>query len=490
VKTLTAGEMLQKAAAGKGKAMKALFVVNAYAADEFRRQLVGAGFDTGKTVEFEENDVHVFTKEELTTLLEKAQLCISKKAPSHTQNVEWVWLKAMPRLPQRVLDRMGVPNLEAFSGAGIEVDERACGGSGSAYRFIISSMLYPLLKRPIKFTVPHGDRADYYPDGPFQIYIWSAPEGSGTRRGGDRIPERVWGIETLCRDASFIPMEGRNPAGVVIYDGDYAVAELLPNALYVHHDLVHYDKEEELELFVELLKHCRALLTGPEAFKKYIKEQEERRLEAERNAFPLLIERSVAKRATRQKNAIEAAQRIAATKKAEYFEAERMLFAERQTLLDPEVMKARFLAEYEKLSSGQVELIEGVTFNPRDDSSITLHTGEILVDHPHKGTTHLIGKCDATFNLETGSVRIINRDRPYKSAGGSTVHTPHVFDERGTNVCLGNIGQELVAYIAHYELEAAAVLTVAFLQSCSGSSGYTERLSHFPVVDKKQRKAA
>ena len=498
VKALTAAEILQEACDGNDKAMKALFIISAYHADNFYDRLQKAGFDLDKMkgVRLEGNTVYVFTQDELSSLLKKANLCVSKKMPSKTQNVEWIWLDAIPKLPQNVLNYTGVPDVNAFSRADIEVQDIG-NDDGLAYKFIIATMLYPLLKRPIVFSVPHAHTKEYRPDGPFNIYIWSTPTGGSGRR--DRQPpECVWGIGIPCRDNAYVPETKRGPiqfggteyAGVVIYDGTYAVAELFPNALYVHHDLVNNYEPEELELFAELLHRCRRILKGPKAFEKYRQEAERVRLEAERNAFPLLVERSVEKRAHRQKNAVETAERFAAEKKREYFEAERTLFAERQTLLDPKIAKAHFLAEYEKLQSGKVEMIEGMTFNPSDtESTITLHTGEITIDHPRDGTTRLIGRCDAMYNLETGNVRIVNRDRTFKS-DGNIFHTPHVFEEGGRNVCLGNIRSELVAYIAHYELEAAAVLTVAFLQSVRDDKSYLTYLELFPVIDKKNHTTA
>ncbi|MDO8408058.1 MAG: hypothetical protein Q7S95_02375 [bacterium] len=484
---LTAQDILRKAVARGTRATTPLFVLNYFASGEYHRKLRQAGFDTTRTLEFEHNDVYVFTKEELDSLLKKAGLCVSKKAPSRTKGVEWVWLCAVPDLPRSVLARMG-DTLDLSGLRYVNIGEWRGDGKSSDYAYITAAMLYPLLKRPIQFSVPHGITMKYRPDGPFQVYIWSSPGDEKEKQP----PARIWGIRTGCRDRAFVPAQGGGRTrpgdtmrtGIAICDGRYAVAELFPNALYVHHDLVHEGIPEELELYAELLKRCQLLLTGPEAFAVYLERAEKERIEAEKMAFPLLVERSVEKRAERHKNAVEAAERAVAEKKHEYFDAERKLFAERQALLDPEVMKVRFLAEYEKLATGKVELIKGITFDPTDGDTITLHTGEITIDHPRDGTTRLIGGCDVTYNLETGEVvSIVNRDRQPR-ADEMTYHTPHVFRENGRNVCLGNIGGELAAYIAHYEIEAAAVLTVAFLQSVRDDERYLRYLEYFPVIKK------
>ena len=486
-KTLRAVEILKRALAKLTKPTKPLVVLNVYAAELDYRHLTRVGLDIEEPVRFENNDVHVFTLDELQLLLEKGGLYVSKRVPSRTEGVEWIWLKGAPKLAAGLLHRLGIAtDLSGLPHVTATIDSG--NGDESDYAYLTAALLYPFIKRPIKLRVPHGVRADYCPDGPFQIYIWSSPGGLGKQ---GKPPVRVWGIKTCCRDEAFIPTGiavppggGKTHTGIALRDGAYAVAELFPNALYVHHDLVHYGDLAELELYAELLKRCQPLVARPEALAVYLAEAERERIEAERLTFQRLIERSIEKRAERHKNAVEAAKRLVDTTKRVYFEAERKLFAERQALLDPDVVRKRFITEYEKLASGKVPLIQGVTLDLKKEGRVTIHTGEITIEHPRDGTTRLIGGCDATYNLETGDVvSIVNRDRQPR-ARGMTYHTPHVFYEDGHFVCLGAIEAELAAYIAHYEIEAAAVLTVAFLQSVRNDGQYLRFLELFPIVKK------
>lgn len=478
-------------AARDGKAAQPLYVVNAYAVEDYLDLLKDVGINTDKMIEFEGNDAFVLTKDELTALLAKNVVFVTKRSLSQVWNVEWMWLQAIPHdMPQSALDHVGTPSIEAQSSVTVGEFHSEDMTTGKKYFGYIASILHRALKRPIELSVPHGETARYRPDGAFQIYIWSSPEGNKERHDGRDPPGRIWGYDTHCRDAAFVPSAGRDleqfggvePFGVQICDGTYVVAELFPNALYVHHDLVHYVRTSELKVFAELLHRCLPYLTGPNAFAEYQAKAAALRLEAERNAFTNLVEASVAKRADRNKHMLEAAERVAATKRQEYFEAERQVFAMRQIALDPETAKQLFLAEFEKLRSGAVHLVTGVTFDPKEPEWVTVHTGEIQVEHPRTHKMHLIGKCDVSFNLEDGALKIVNKDRTYDD-GGYTCHTPHVFHEGGTRVCLGNIREELIAYIAHYELEAATALTIAFLQSVSEGGDYVHRLEKFPIVE-------
>lgn len=493
-KKQSAYDILRTVIDGGAKVLKPLFITNAYAAEDFFDAFREAGFDinTVQTIEFEENDVYVFTEEELSALLERAGFYVSTLEPSRTENVTWVWFKkiAALRLRKELITKIGKPNLTALSQCKVETPAVSL---PHEYAYVIAAMLQSIIKRPVELTVPHTHRLPYKPDGPFQIYIWSSTP-AGERIG--IVPEKIWGIRVSVRDASYVPDARKDThwfknkeKSVVLSDRGYAVAELFPNALYVHHDLVHYGRPEELELFVELLNRCRPFFLEPDAFEKYLQEAERIRLEQEARAFPLLVERSVEMRATRQKAAIEVAERNVKETKQAYFEAERTLFAEQQVLLNPDVMKERFLFEYTKLRDGGVDFIEGVTFDPQDEEdTVVLHTGEIVVEHPRRGSMHRLGKFDVTLKLATGGVFIFNRTRVLKQPDGREIHSPHIF--RDGAVCLGNIEREMTSYIAHYELEAAAVLAVAFLQSVRNDESYLSRLELFPVIDKKVTEVA
>lgn len=480
--------LLKKAIARKTVVTEKLFVANVFSAEPFLDKLCKAGFkpDGAKHI-FEGKQVFVFAEKELVTFLKKSHLHLAKKTACGTKNVEWIWFDATPDLSEKVLKISGPKLCEPVRSENVDVND-IDKASRKSYQYVIASLLYPLLGRPIKFSVPHNKIRDFDHKGPFQIYIWSTPTD---RFRNVTPPRQVWGIPVSCRDEAYVPDNRRDKkqfgskkyAGIPIRDGKYIVAELFSNALYVHHDLVHHSDNNEIVLFVELLRRCQPLLASAKEFEKYRQEVEEERLAVEKEEFLLFVEKNVAeKRAHRQKKALALAEKDAEEKRLAFFEAERTLFAEREAQVDPNVVKVRFQEEFEKLQSGRVPLIEGAAFVVKGGSPcVVLHTAEIVVKHPREGTMHLIGRCEVTFDLESGKIRIVNLTHTFES-GGNTFHTPHVFDDGRT--CLGNIYTELTEYLAHCELEAAAVLTTAFLQSVTNTPGYLEHLKLFPTINK------
>ncbi len=200
----SAYDILQTAIDGGAKVLKPLFITNAYAAESFFDSFREAGFnvDTVQTIEFEENDVLVFTETELSALLERASFYVSTSEPSRTENVTWIWFKKIPALRKELIKKIGRPSLTAFSQCKVETAQVL---RSHEYAYVIAAMLQPIIKRPIELTVPHGHRLPYKPDGPFQIYIWSStPAGVAVTRF------RHWFRREIVRDPAYtasLPVE-------------------------------------------------------------------------------------------------------------------------------------------------------------------------------------------------------------------------------------------------------------------------------------------
>lgn len=478
-----------KKPAVRPKASAATFMVPCYEFEQLRK-LHGQGADTNlkrHPVRFEGKDAYSLSENDLIALLQESELFVDGLRPSSKKNVMWVTVQAELRgLPASVRQRIVKSAIPAPV-------VRPCydfnGRARDHFAYIARHILGPAIKREMSLMVPHGRYEPYTAEGPFRVLVWSSSDE--LYRRDEQPPDRIWDIPVLCRDPAHIP---HRTDGVLLNYGRYAVAELLPNALYIHHDIVHHGCNEEFELFAEIMVRAAKLVANPEEYARYLEEAHAQAALREQNAFIDMVRLAASKRGQRQNGALKVAEKRARRLATEYFSAERDVFALRQEKVDPAVMEKRFIDEFEKLKTGKVNMIEGVTFDAKTPDFLTVHTKEIIAAHPRKlGELRLIGRCDAEYNLSTGDVRITNRDRTVPLENGGVAHTPHVFSTQARDVCLGNIRSELRAYIAHFEIEAAAVLTVAFLQSITDDGGYISRFEKFPLYKKPkepERRAA
>jgi hypothetical protein len=471
-----------------------LLVLNETHAEHFDDARKYARGLVGDTRHFEKNDAFVFTPEEFRLFAQRAGVIEAKRTSSQHRNISWVWLRKAVTLPKSALQHLppACDTCTATVSAKYSA-QRHCGHSSvEKFSEIIRRTLLPILQRDITFSVPHKESAAYASDGPFQIYVWSYPAGF-TSKTVD-APLRVWNLPVACRDDWLIPKEsffgrimGVGKKSVTITDGQYTVATLFPNALYIHHDIVHIGSEKELELFAVLLMKAAALIASPDEWKQLEERIAAAKADAEKQAFRDIIVASVTARATRNETAIKAAIKKARDLREQYFAAERELFTLEQMGQDPIVAQQKFIAEFEKLQQGKVPGVLGITIDPDDSEHLVIHFDDIIVDHPiRRGVRHHLGKYDSTLNLSNGSIKIVNVTYGAKVQrdDGTRFHSPHIFETYG-RVCLGNIGGEMTAYIAHYELEAAATLIHAFLQSVTTvdrGHGYVDRLEHYPRV--------
>jgi len=297
-----------------GEVTQPLYVVNALAVQHHYRALKAAGVKVEETVEFEKNDVFVLTSTELQKILESTDLCISKMLPSARENIEWVWLKSLPEVPVSVKKMVGW--VDHFNAEMVKVGEFR-GESQEVFAFI-THILQSALKREVELRVPHQATVKYTPGGPFRIYVWSSTPDSIQM---EYPPDRIWGHVVGCRDSAYVPK--KREESVQILDGKYIVAELFPNALYIHHDVVHRGTEGEFRIFAEILRRCVPHLLTPDAFEEHQKAFLKMQQEMQKTALARLVERSVEGRVKRARGTLERAQKLAALKRQEYFEAER-----------------------------------------------------------------------------------------------------------------------------------------------------------------------
>ena len=341
------------------------------------------------------------------------------------------------------------------------------------------SVLCPVVG-DVVLHVPHGRSCRVISDGKFHIIIWSSPVGEHHVS----TPAFIWNTKVSCRDAAF----ASSGQGETIYSDDYAVAELVDNCLYIHHDICHHGTDAELTIFRRVLEECVRLktMTPEEIMKvKQEKEEEEKRLSRQRyidecakrlkgsiNELKEKVASGTESIKSLEKKLVET---IRVTK-----EAEQKLFL-LLTCNGPE--RERYGLEYDKLLS--VAHVQAVIVR---DSKIIVTTDKLYCADPRSKKLHEIGafrieirtdgndECVRWFNLD-------HRIDGYKSG----MQAPHVFPEG--NACLGSAKEIFPSLIASYEYAAVAMVAIQFIESVNTDDDAGKHIDRWPLAPKEMQTA-
>ncbi|MBI3572017.1 hypothetical protein HY091_00565 [Candidatus Kaiserbacteria bacterium] len=437
-------------------------------------ECIGADLDEMRWPTFEGESIFGFSEAELRTFLDRSGLVMVQRYGSNTPDVEWVRLIKRPDLPwftgHKLLDH------NAFLEYQFQIG-RWDGKNWPGVAYMITRALSPVLRRKIILDVPHQRSREYADRGAFQIYIWSTPHSGAPHN--HRPPETIWGYHVDCRDGGYQPSE-EGASSIMIRDGSWAVAELLPNALYVHHDLVNEGTGNELKILLRLLSEIAKLMGDPAKYQVFLARAREAHAKRQREIFCTLIEKSIPERSRRHDELVSAARGKVAQVRGKLVAAERKLFGLQQSVLDPKEVVRRFEEEILKLQKSKVTLVEEVFFKDHGGEIPRLHalTKEITSVNPSTGNTHLLGRYEIILDLEEAEVQFLNKDR--RPAG---FHGPHLNEDGWP--CLGNIEDDMAGYIGHFEIEAALALAIAFLQSPNPDDAWGRNLLRFPVVEER-----
>ena len=430
--------------------------------------------DPSSYAKFEDKDVIAFGETDLVSFLDQSGLVIIERYGSNTPHVEWIRFAQKPTLPASVEKQLR--NKSRMLEHQFEVGQWSSENFESWRRvsYVVARILTPVLGKKIILDVPHGHAHEYAERGAFQIYVWSTPDAGNQRN--HRPPRSIWGHGVDTRDDGYQP-SGTAPASVSIRDGDWIVAELLPNALYIHHDLVHNGTDTELKIMARLLTEAATILADPAGFEARITQAREESAKRQQQIFRRLIERSIPGRSERHKELVAVTRVKIERTRGELFAAERELFGLENSAIDPIEVGRRFEEEISRLQHGGLEPIERVYFKDAGGSIPRLYgrTKEITSVDPETRRTHLLGRYEISLDFETGEIRFQNLDRQPKGC-----HGPHLNDKG--YACLGNIKDEMAGYLAHFEAEAAFTLGIAFLQSPNPNDIWGNHIRLFPVV--------
>jgi len=357
------------------------------------------------------------------------------------------------------------------------------GGNSEDFANIAKKKLLPVVQKNIILSVPHNKFRKPEEEGTrFHIFIWSSANPDAGMVARKDVPEKIWNIPVACRD-SFMPVSG---TGISISDGDYIVAELVGDNLYIHHDICHKGTQSELDIFSRLLDEVIVELTlDPEEKARRKARQLAEVAIANRNGYISECNRRFEKTVKGTKKKIEDGlaeidrlQRELTRRIRETNGAKRKL-VQLESCKDGETEK--YGQEYDALL--QVPGVEEVHVA---DGVIKVFTEHVYITPDGHSETYDIGK----FRMEiytsgaNGGIRFFNITRQGKGGGYNTNH-PHV--QRNGAPCLGNISEMVPALIGEYEYSAVAQLGLQYLKSVNlDDSAGVGILEYWPLKEEKK----
>jgi hypothetical protein len=348
---------------------------------------------------------------------------------------------------------------------------------------LITHILSPALKKKVMIENHHGKDVEYSARGAFRVLLWASPYAS-IRNRGDKAPAKIWDIPTSCRD-SYLVQDCHAPvaASQRIMSGEYVVAELFANALYIYHDIVHCQKENELRILEQILLRARALACSPEEYAALEAAFEVERRERQVKLFTKFVTTALPARAKRHEDLVKATRVAAETARRDYLDIERRYFEIVASHTDPAVLEARLRAEIERLQSGKVARVTSISLEEGGEGLVCkIYTDEMRVLNPRTNKVHILGRACIVAYLAEKRVRILNLDRTV-TYGGGYHHFPHVGQEG--RICMGNTEYQFGQYLAHYELEALVTLAIIFLESIQleGDAWSQGTIDKFPILE-------
>ena len=354
------------------------------------------------------------------------------------------------------------------------------GENSNSFKKLAQEILTPIVKRNVVISVPHGNTIEPIIDGKFRIWIWSSPSGSRNQS----TPKEMWGVRVDCADNSFAP----SGEGVAITDlNGWPVAELIGETnLYIHHDICHFDRDRELEIFRHILEETVVALTMSPKEKAKIRKKlaEEKRIRA-RQAY---VQECSARL---QKSLTELEDKIS-NDNAEMMELQQSIVHTIRSVKESERQLEHLISfrgrthelygqEFDKLLT-----VKGVRDVNISNGTITVFTDILHCVDPRTDKRHEIGafRIEIYTDGSNDGVHWYNLTRlvdGYKKE----MHAPHVFPDG--KACLGSAQEVFPELIANYEFAAVAMLAIQFVESVNTDDSAGEHINKWPIAKKGVR---
>jgi len=168
----------------------------------------------------------------------------------------------------------------------VVVDKWFRDSSSDRFKQITEEVLLPAVKRGVRLICPNGNISEEHlgcspkrgNSALFRVYIWTTPFVEIRWSGS---PHRIWGIPVACSGKWNEPrsMKSDLDEAFLIKDGDYVVARLYKNDLYILHNCA-YGDDNSLKIYRRILEEAAVeLAMTPAEKKKRAKKLREAKLE-------------------------------------------------------------------------------------------------------------------------------------------------------------------------------------------------------------------
>lgn len=302
-------------------------------------------------------------------------------------------------------------------------------------------------------------------DGRFHIHLYSSPAPCNN---GAAVPNTIWGLRVSCTTTAW-PASRR---GVAIYDGSYAVAELVGgNNLYVHHDLANTGSIDEQHLFAELLQRVLSLINSkqsPEQARRlFIDECSQGILRYLPEA--LAVERAIAAQSPPAPGdaaptaSSPGPRRTALEEKIRKLNGDLSKLVREARLEELKLFRNEgmtpelFGEEYEALLK-----VKQVTDVRVEGGKIVVYTTTLKARDPRNHQLHEIGAFKIVLDPQRTSPQWFNQTR-LVNALFELQQAPHVWNSG--NACLGNTEAIFADLFAQRQWSVAAQVAIRFIES-------------------------
>jgi hypothetical protein len=368
------------------------------------------------------------------------------------------------------------------------------GENGSGFVKVIKE-IFSLLGVDVLFAVPHGKNQSPKENDKINIWVWSSMDGK--RKEDNKPPETLWGNPVDCRDTSFLPTQSKKN---VIYDGSYAVAELVDgNNLYIFHDVVHKGTKNELAIFRKILEETVKMIS-PDVFQeilkiraekereKALKEQLKKDLSTKRlgdkyheimkKHYVNICSARLEKEIESLKEEIDEGKETIRKQQEELIEKIREIQDLEKRMLhinsDKKVFKKELESEFTKLL--QVPNVLNVITNEKD-GLVEVYTDTLYCTDPRTKIVHEIGKFKISISQANG-LRWENLTRRVDGCNKNQM-APHIWESG--KACLGNMESIFPELIANYEYSVVVQLAIQFVESVNVDDSAGKHISNWPV---------
>lgn len=287
----------------------------------------------------------------------------------------------------------------------------------------------------------------------FRIFLWTSPLATRRTR---KVPPSIWGVEVDHKGQALYPAR----SGVHFMDGEYCVASLHNRSdLHIHHNICYRGSDNERALLSLVLQEVVKYFQTDEWSKSDKAIFTKALTTSKRSALVTATQHNKLAAELRKLNALK----------------------ESWSNLASSDVKKMLEAEIRKICS-----IKGVTGVRLESSRIHIDTSMLYCPHSRTGNVHAIGRFRITIDLTEVSANAVTWTN--KSGGRYCPEgTPFPHSSGSGYACLGNARRTLISLLGKFEIAAATVYAIRFIQSANVSDPYGRRLGLWPVYRTREQ---